>query len=320
MGSLDSRKLETGRLLRGTRLRVYDLSRPLARRYAPTMDPITRDLCIIGGGTMARAIFDGATAAGVLSPQQVIIAEPDQARRADFLSKGAATFSTTADALQELRARELRADDPALILLAIKPQVLPQVAPDLRDFLAKDATPRTLISILAGTPTTKLTAELSHPIRLIRAMPNMPAQIRRGVTALCLGPNTTWDHAAIAETLFRAVGPAVVRIDESLMDAFTALAGSGPAYLFYLAQGMVDAGTELGFDRATSTQIVQQTLAGSAALFAESTKPAAELLAGVQSKGGTTEAAMNVLARERVHHAMVQAITAARDRGRELSQ
>ena len=205
------------------------------------------------------------------------------------------------------------------MVLAVKPQTLPQIAADFRRNLELDEEPRVVISILAGTPTQKLAGLLGGNMRLVRAMPNMPAQIRQGVTALCLGPDTTWEKGAVAEALFRGVGQLVLRIDENLMDAFTALAGSGPAYVFFLAQAMVEAGVQLGFDRDVAQRIVQETVAGSGALLAESSKAPSELLAGVQSKGGTTEAAMNVLKDHRVLDAFVAALTAARDRGRQLS-
>ncbi|HYE61950.1 MAG TPA: pyrroline-5-carboxylate reductase [Phycisphaerales bacterium] len=275
-------------------------------------------LCFIGGGNMARAIFDGARAAGVIDPAQVLVAEPDEHRRAHFNAAGVTAFADTPSALSALRTRE--GAHPGAILLAVKPQVLASVAPDLRAFTGADSTPRTLISILAGTTTAKLQAAISNSIHIIRAMPNTPAQVLQGATALCLGPGVTWDHAASAELLFRAVGPVVVRIDERLMDAFTALASSGPAYLFYLANAMIDAGVKLGFDPATSDRLVRQTITGAAALLAQSTSPPADLIAAVKSKGGTTEAALNVLARENVHNAFIAALTAARDRGRELSQ
>jgi pyrroline-5-carboxylate reductase len=283
------------------------------------MERITSDLCIIGGGNMARAIIDGGVASNVLDATSIIVAEPQPERRAQFLSRGVATFGTAHDALAELRARESLRHQAGLILLAVKPQVLAEVATDLAAFTADDAAPRAVISILAGKTTATLATAIQHPVHLIRAMPNTPAQVRQGATALCLGPNTTWEHASAAEALFGGVGPLVIRIDESLMDAFTAVAASGPAYLFFLAQAMIDAGVHLGFDRDTATRMVKQTLVGSAALFAESGAAPADLIAGVKSKGGTTEAALNVLARENVHDAVVAALTAARDRGRELA-
>src|SRR5690606_13250813 len=154
---------------------------------------------------------------------------------------------------------------------------------------------------------------------VVRAMPNLPARIRQGATAICLGDGAAPGDDDFALALFRGIGPLVLRIDESLMDAFTAVAGSGPAYLFYLAEAMTRAATELGFDAPAAREIVKATLAGSASLLAQSSESPADLRAAVTSKGGTTEAATTVLDNAGVMNAIVRAITAARDRGRELA-
>ena len=154
--------------------------------------------------------------------------------------------------------------------------------------------------------------------RVIRVMPNTPAQLRRGVSAIAIGEGASEDDAQFAVALFESVGE-VVRVDESMIDAFTALAGSGPAYVFYLAEAMMRAGVEIGFDEATADRIVRGTIAGSAALLSDSTdrKPI-DLRAAVTSKGGTTFAATQSLDASGAMDAIVRAIIAARDRGREL--
>jgi pyrroline-5-carboxylate reductase len=175
-----------------------------------------------------------------------------------------------------------------------------------------------VISILAGTPT-KVIRQLLGAGAVVRAMPNTAARIRQSITAISAGSNTAEAQVAEAERLLGALGP-TVRIDESLMDAFTALAGSGPAYLFYLAEAMTKAALAIGFDASSADQIVRQTLKGAAALLddARSETPA-NLRAAVTSKGGTTEAAVRVLDDRAVMQSVVDAITRARDRGQEIS-
>lgn len=266
-------------------------------------------IACVGGGNMARALFLGAVRAGVTTPGQWVIAEPDAEKRDEFGRAGASVVAS---------ARELAGhlNGGAQVLLAIKPQALWVAAPEV----APVASGRVVISILAGTPSAKVLAALPGA-RIVRAMPNTPAQVGQGATAIALGAGARHGDDALAMTLFAAVGPVVERVDESLMDAFTAVAGSGPAYVFYVAQAMSEAAHALGFDRAIADRVVRQVLLGSAALLAHSTDQApAELRAAVTSRGGTTEAACRTLDEARVMDAFVRALTAARDRGRELGR
>jgi pyrroline-5-carboxylate reductase len=267
---------------------------------------------------MARAIFHGGVDGNVLTPSRVIVAEPDETRRNYFKDRGARVFATASEAVRELVARDV--DEPGgFMLMAVKPQTLRIVADEVRPILVHDRSPRLVVSILAGTPTPRVAAELGHHVRVVRAMPNMPAEVREGTTALCAGPGATDADLSEMAEIFRAVGQMTTVIDEQLMDAFTAVAGSGPAYVFFLANAMTDAAVKLGFERSVADQMVRTTISGSGYLLAQSIATPEQLLAGVQSKGGTTEAAMNVLADQRVHKAFIAALTAARDRGHELS-
>jgi len=151
-------------------------------------------------------------------------------------------------------------------------------------------------------------------------MPNLPAKIRQGITALCAGAGTRPGDDSFAREIFGGVGPMVVTIEESLMDAFTAVAGSGPAYVFYLAEAMIQASVRLGFDEPTARDIVRETIAGAGNLLADSAEAPEKLRAAVTSKGGTTEAACKKLDEAGVMPAIVEAIRAARDRGREIGK
>jgi pyrroline-5-carboxylate reductase len=273
---------------------------------------LDRPLAIIGGGTMGRAILEGAAAAGVLDLRLVVVAEPDTSRHPPLLRLGVHVAAEAGQALDWLEAHEV-AGQEGVVLLAIKPQSLDGVAAEISARMGA----RRVISILAGTTIARLRGALGGRVEVVRAMPNTPARLRQGATAIAAETGT---DCADAEALFSALGPLVVRIDEGLMDAFTALAGSGPAYLFYLARAMEEAGAKVGFDPETSSRIVRATLAGAAGLLAQSAEGPAALLAGVQSKGGTTEAAVTVLEAGGTHGAVVAAIEAARDRGRQLDR
>lgn len=288
---------------------------------APTLThspkPDAPALAVIGAGNMGRAIILGGLDAGVLSPDRVFVAEPDASKHDALTSHGlhAAHVSTNPARALELLAA---ADPRGQLLLAVKPQMLAHVASALRPALT--AAPRTVISILAGTPTAKVREALGGRTPVVRAMPNLPASVGAGATALCVGAGALEDDAAFAEQLFRAVGPLVVRCEEGMMDAFTAVAGSGPAYLYYLAEAMIAGATEVGFPDDDARRIVKQTLVGAAKLLEASPEDPAALRAAVTSKGGTTAAATAFLEAHAVMKAWAQAIVAARDRGRELGK
>lgn len=269
---------------------------------------------MLGGGVMGRAIIEGALRAGTLDPSATFIAEPDDDRRAGLDALGAQTHASADDAVRAALSAE-PAPGLTAILLAVKPQVFPTLAVSISPHLGPH--PRLVISIMAGVRAAGIGRSLGSSVRVVRAMPNTPARIGQGVTGIAAGPAATPSDLSRVHTLFAAVGPQTIPIDETLMDAFTALAGSGPAYLFLLAEAMERAGVALGFDTPTARAAASQTLRGAAALL-DGTDPAA-LRAAVTSKAGTTAAALASLDRDAVPDAIVRAITAARDRGRELS-
>lgn len=267
-------------------------------------------LAVIGGGNMAQAIVRGALDAGILRPGEVVVVEPDVGKREIF-----AAWQVRATASHHEALASLLAVRPT-ILLAIKPQVLPGAAEQLRDHLPGAGS--IVISILAGTHTRAIRAALGAG-SVVRAMPNTAARVRQSITAIAAGDDASAEDLAGAERLLGALGP-TVRIDESLMDAFTALSGSGPAYVFYLAEAMIRAGVSMGFEPEIADRAVRQTIAGAAALLqASAGSPPAELRAAVTSKGGTTEAAIKVLDDRAVMQAVIDALARGRDRARELA-
>ncbi len=286
-------------------------------------------LAIIGGGNMGRAIILGALDAKLMAPGEIIVCEPDSAKRDAMRGWGVQVVAEHAEAmtrllpvpgkLEEIRESYGLAACGGQVLLAVKPQMLKEVGEQLRPYLS--AMPRVVISILAGIPTGKIAAavggtEVGCPV--VRVMPNTPARLRKSMTAISYGAGANAAHGSLAYDLFASIGE-VVKIDESLMDGFTALSGSGPAYIFYLAEAMMKAAQEVGFDRITADRVVRQTIAGAAGLLMDSHEPPEALRSAVTSKGGTTEAAVGELERSQVMEAVVRAIVAGRDRGRELA-
>lgn len=283
-------------------------------------------LAIIGGGNMGKAIILGALDAKLMAPGEIVVCEPDAAKRDAMRGWGVQVVAEHGEAIGRLLPVPGKLSDikesyglaacGGQVLLAVKPQMLGKAGEQLRPYLS--AMPRVVISILAGMPTGKIAAAVGDGCPVVRVMPNTPARLRKSMTAISQGPGANAAHGSLAYDLFASIGE-VVKIDESLMDGFTALSGSGPAYIFYLAEAMMRAAQEVGFDRITADRVVRQTIAGAAGLLMDSHEPPETLRGAVTSKGGTTEAAVGELDRSQVMDAVVRAIAAGRDRGRELA-
>jgi len=281
-------------------------------------NPMPAQLVIIGGGNMAQAIAFGALEAGLTMPARLAVCEPDAAKRGLFEQHD--IYATPSHD----RALGLLAPGVGQVLLAVKPQMLDDMAAQVRGLVPPGTT---VITILAGTTSERVRVALGGSVRVVRAMPNTAARVRKSITAVCAGAGASRTECALAEQLFSGLGE-VVFIDEALMDAFTALAGSGPAYVFYLAEAMVKAAIATGFDASIADGVVRQTILGAAALLMHDRAVTPEhLRAAVTSKGGTTEAAVKVLdgwgdwggsTGPSVMQAFVAAIIAGRDRAREI--
>ncbi|MCC5786404.1 MAG: pyrroline-5-carboxylate reductase [Phycisphaerales bacterium] len=272
----------------------------------------TPALAIIGGGNMARAIYDGGVRRGVLDPERVVVADPDPAKRERF----AHAAPTAMEAIERLEGIE-QAAGRGVVLLAIKPQALAGLGEELGGRLSDSG--RAVLSILAGTPSGKVHRTLGPGLRVVRVMPNTPVSIGLGMSAVAVGDGAKEEDAAVAEKLFSAIGE-VVRIGEQQMDAFTAVAGSGPAYVFYLAEAMAAAAARMGFDPETAEQIVRQTVAGASGLMEQSGQEPGALRRAVTSPGGTTAAAIGVMEESGMFETVVEALRAAKARGAELAR
>lgn len=276
------------------------------------MQSAARNLVAIGGGNMGRAVLAAAErATGLVSAMMAADVSRESRAAIDRQFGGRVrVFEGAAEAVAAGGAG-------AVLLVAVKPQVFPSVAAEIAG-----AFRGLVVSIMAGTRSARVAELLGDGragVRVVRAMPNLALAHGEGVTALAAGPGATEEDMTFAERLF-AAGGSTVQVSEDLFDAFTALAGSGPAYVFYLAEAMERAGAAVGFTPEQSRQIVRQTVLGAAAMLRASSGGApAELRAGVTSKGGVTEAAVGRLEAARVAEVMVEAIRSGRDRGRELA-
>jgi pyrroline-5-carboxylate reductase len=275
------------------------------------MDTIPNPLLFIGGGNMAHAIISGASRSGTLDPASVGVIEPSQDRHGLYSNP----FSNPPQALAWLDEHP----GAPVIVLAVKPQMLDAAIAPLRSHLASMSAQPLVISILAGTRIAQIEQGLNHQARVIRVMPNTPAQIGLAMSAIAPSESATQSDIDLAMRIFSSIGKAIT-IAEDLMDAYTALAGSGPAYLFYLAEAMVNAAQQLGFDEDQAQTITRQTILGSASLLDQSSETPKALRAKVTSKNGTTQAATDTLDDSGVMDAFIRAIHAARHRGAELGQ
>ena len=253
---------------------------------------------------MGQALIQGLRRQGVPT-RRLCAAEANRTRARDIARR--LRISVSAD----VAAVAQRAD---VLVLAVKPQQLPQVVAALTPYLTKR---KLVVSIAAGITLRWLRARLPKS-SLIRVMPNLPATVGVGFSAIALGPGVTAKHRAIATALFGAVG-AVCELPERHFDAITAVSGSGPAYVFFLIEAWERAARALGLPPSVASQAIRRTLLGSAILFDAAQEPSAVLIKRVASKKGTTEAALKVLATREVRAAFVQALRAAARRSRELS-
>jgi pyrroline-5-carboxylate reductase len=261
-------------------------------------------LGIVGGGTMGRAIVAGCLEGGVLGPGEVVVAEIEPAPRQEIAALGC---RVSADAAATLEA--------AQIMLAVKPQSFAGLASALGPIRG----PRIVISIMAGLGSARIRAALGPGARVVRVMPNTPCRIRAGMSAIALGDGARPGDESLAVEIFGALGRTVM-VNESDLHAVTAVSGSGPAYLFLLAEAMELGAMECGLSAAQAAVLVRQTLLGAGRLLAESDEAPASLRAAVTSKGGTTEAAISLMQQRGLPEIVVEAISAAAQRAQQLDK
>ncbi|QOI99609.1 MAG: NAD(P)-binding domain-containing protein [Phycisphaeraceae bacterium] len=265
---------------------------------------------VVGGGNMASALIGGACRAGVLEPSGVIIAELDVGKHAGWRSMGCVVVGGAGEGYAALRSAEGERDG-GVVLLAVKPQGLASVGAALSPVLMGSG--RLVVSILAGVRSATVKAAMGGTVRVARVMPNLGASVGEGAAAWWSEQPDPHARAVVA-----SVSPVVIDLEETLFDAFTAVGGSGPAYLFALAEAMIGGGVRAGLSPEDADRVVRQTLRGAALMLWASGEAPGALRSAVTSKGGTTAAALTVLEAAAWGEAMSRAVVAARDRGREL--
>jgi pyrroline-5-carboxylate reductase len=266
------------------------------------------NIAFIGGGNMARSLIGGLLDDG-MAADRIWVADPN------------------AEALQSLQERFAvhithdnveAANHGQVVILAIKPQMAKPVAQGLAPGIQSSRP--LIISIAAGIREADLRLWLGDDTAIVRTMPNTPALVRSGATALFANNRVNKAQKDMAESILRAVGMTIWVSDEGLMDAVTALSGSGPAYFFLVMEALESAGEQLGLPRDTARLLTLQTAFGAAKMALESSEEPAELRQRVTSPGGTTERAIQVLQRQRLEALFAEALRAAHQRSVELAQ
>jgi pyrroline-5-carboxylate reductase len=268
----------------------------------------TRTLSFIGAGNMARSLVGGLIADGC-DPALIRLSDPDADRIQDLAHRLGVRILGDNRAVVE---------DADVVVLAVKPQVLPAVAREIADRV-QDRQPL-VISVAAGIRTTDLERWLGAGTAIVRAMPNTPALVQSGATGLFANARVSAEQRDLAETILRAVGLTLWVAEEDQLDLVTALSGSGPAYFFLIMEALQEAATQQGLPAETARLLALQTAFGASRMALESSEDAATLRQRVTSPGGTTEQALEVLEAGGLRALMDRALRAAARRSRELAE
>jgi pyrroline-5-carboxylate reductase len=266
-----------------------------------------KPLGIIGGGNMGEALIAGITQSGLLSPTEIFFFEPRPDRRKYLRERFRVSPAKT--------NKELVFRAPTLIL-AVKPQVVPEVLSEIAQLLKPH---HLLISICAGVPLDYIQSFFQSPVRMVRAMPNTPALIQKGATALASSPQAKAEDISTAEAIFQAVGITAI-VKESQMDAVTGLSGSGPAYVFAVIEALAAGGVKEGLSQEVALHLTTQTVLGAAHLIQATAKHPATLRDQVCTPGGTTIAGLYAMEEGGFRLALMNAVIAATNRSKELRE
>ena len=266
----------------------------------------TQPIGFIGGGNMAEALIKGLLAQGQPT-DRILVADPSPARQ---------TLLGDTYQVKVLGDNRAVAASCRLLVLAIKPQMAMAVVPELAGAVTAE---HLTVSLLAGTATATLERLLGGAARVVRAMPNTPALVGCGATAICAGRFAKARDLEAASTLFRAVG-SVCTVDEAQMDAVTGLSGSGPAYVFTVIEALAEGGVKEGLPREVALELATRTVLGAARLVAESGEEPSVLRSRVCSPGGTTLAGLTALEDGKLSATLIEAVARATRRSKELGQ
>ena len=267
----------------------------------------TKTLGFIGAGNMAAALVKGLIHAKVMPPEGIIVSDVKADRLAVFSETHG--VKTTQDNHELVRACEV-------IVLSVKPQVIDKVLA----LIGGDVTSgKLVISVAAGVPVSAIEARLPEGTHVVRTMPNTPATVQAGATAISAGTHATEQDLEVASALFSAVGR-VVTLDENLLDAVTGLSGSGPAYVMLMIEAMADGGVKVGLHRDTALMLAAQTVYGSAKLLLDTGEHPGRLKDMVTSPGGTAIAGLHTLESGGLRRTLIDAVEAATNRSAQLGE
>ncbi|MGE0817102.1 MAG: pyrroline-5-carboxylate reductase [Candidatus Nanopelagicales bacterium] len=261
-------------------------------------------VAVIGAGVMGETLLSGLLRAG-RAPADLVVAERRKERAAELQDRYGVEVIGNVEAVE-------KADT---VVLVVKPQDMGSVLDEIAGSIRPGAL---VVSLAAGITTEFLEQRLPAGTPVVRVMPNTPALVDQGMAAISPGAHCDDEHLEHAESLLSAVGK-VVQVPEKHQDAVTAISGSGPAYIFYVTEAMIEAGVFLGLPRTTATELVVQTLYGAATMLRETGDHPSVLRENVTSPGGTTVAALRTLDDHKVRAAFISALEAARDRSHELA-
>ncbi|WP_241386490.1 pyrroline-5-carboxylate reductase [Rhodococcus sp. CH91] len=264
-------------------------------------------IAVIGGGRIGEALISGLLSNG-FATKDLVVAEKFGERREQLTREYSIRVTdSTSDA----------AEGADVVVVAVKPNDVDAVVTDLAAVDAGNDDEQILVSLAAGIPTVRYETKLPAGFPVVRVMPNTPMLVGQGASVLAAGRYVKQQHLDTVREILATVGTVSV-VPESQIDAVTAVSGSGPAYFFLVAEAMIDAGVGLGLTRAVATDLVVQTMTGSAAMLAQSGDNAADLRAAVTSPGGTTAAAIRELERGGLRTAFYEALDAAKRRSAQL--
>jgi len=259
----------------------------------------------IGGGNMGEAILAAVLGQKLAAPAGVSVSDVSESRR-DYLKKRY-DVAVTASNQEAVRSKDI-------VVLAVKPQNLPEVMADLKGSLESA---QLVLSIVAGIKISTICQGLGHR-RVVRCMPNTPAQVGFGMSAWTATAEVTGEQKQQARAILGAMGKEIYFDDEKYLDMATAVSGSGPAYVFFFTEALIDAAVKIGIPRNEAEEMVSQTMLGSAHLIQKSDKTPAELRRNVTSRGGTTERALQVFEQGGFNRLVEDAVKAAYQRAKEL--
>jgi pyrroline-5-carboxylate reductase len=268
------------------------------------MGAMTEKIALLGVGMMGEALLAGLLA-GERPASAVVVSNRREARAAELHGRFGVANAAPAEAVKDATA----------VIVAVKPADVPAMLETISPSLAPGVV---VVSVAAGVTTSTMEAHLPAGTAVVRAMPNTPSTVGEGMTGLSAGANCPPEQLAAAEVLLASVGRTIV-VKEEQQDALTAISGSGPAYVFYIADALAEAGVLLGLPRAVAAELVAQTLFGSAKLLRDGDRTAVQLREAVTSPGGTTVAGLRTLDERGVRAGLIATAEAARDRSRAMT-